>query len=219
MTTAGIPLVRVDLDTSQYTAELWANARAIAPSEFEWFTVVRSTPIETGRVRVTIAMDQDQFANFAAMDGAHHAASYIEEIINCDARDIVTAHETEIAFNALPAAADEPKYGPYTFVVEWALAQAVDFANEAKKSTGLLAKVRIVRLTPPAHRAAWFAVTVPRKIYDRIIAISADPTQYDGQDMFVSNALTRVWLEENPHPEPDLSLPSSGRAIDDEIPF
>ena len=219
MTTAGIPFVRVDLDTSYYTAALWANARAIAPSEFEWFTVVRSTPIEMGRVRVTIAMDQDQFANFAAMDGAHHAASYIAEIINCDARDIVTAHETEIAFNALPSAANVRKYGPYTFVVQWALAQGVDFANEAKTSTGLLGKVRIVRLTPPARRAAWFAVSVPRKIYDRINAMSVDPTQQDNQDMYLANALTSFWLEENPLPEPDLSLPSSGRADDDEIPF
>lgn len=219
MTTAGPPLVRVDLDTSYYTAALWANARAIEPSEFEWFTVVRSTPIETDRVRVTIAMDQDQFANFAAMDGAHHAASYIAEIINCDASDIVTAHNTKVAFNALPSAEDVPKYGPYTFVVEWALAQAVDFANEIKKSTGLLAKVRIVRLTPPAHRAAWVAVSVPRKIYDRINAMSVDPTQQDNQDMYLSNALTRVWLEENPCPEPDLSQPSSGSDIDDEIPF
>ena len=61
--------------------------------------------------------------------------------------------------------------------------------------------------------------SVPRKIYDRINAMSVDPTQHNNQDMYFSNALTRVWFEENPRPEPDLSLPSSGRAIDDEIPF
>lgn len=219
MMTAGIPLVRVDLDTSYNTAALWANARAIAPSEFEWFTVVRSTPIEMGRVRVTIAMDQDQFANFAAMDGAHHAASYIEEIINCDAREIVTSHETENAFNALPSAADVLNCGRYTFVVQWTLARAVDFANKAKTSTGLLGKVRIVRLTAPARYEAWFAVSVPRKIYDRTTVMSAVPAQHDNQDMFLSNALTMVWLEENPRPDPNLSLPSSGGDIDDEIPF
>ena len=75
MTTSGIPLVRVDIDTDQGTAKLWARAREIKPNCLEWAAHVRSVPTASGSVWVSVAVSQDEYTNTVSGVGIEDAAS------------------------------------------------------------------------------------------------------------------------------------------------
>ena len=89
MTTAGIPLVRVEIDTDQATADLWAKARTINPSKMEWAVPVRSVPTTDGKARIIVAVSQDRYAHYVAGVGIQDAPAAIENgLLQVSIRDL-----------------------------------------------------------------------------------------------------------------------------------
>lgn len=219
MTSADTPLVHIDIETDRCTAALWAKARTLDPQPMAWAAHVGTAPIEGDAVRVTVALAQWEYEYHAAGVGAGHVTSLVETLLDTYADSVITAHENEIKFNALPAPSDMTAFGPYTLVVRWSLAATLELADEIANSTGLLAKVGIVRLTAPCDEQAWIAVTMPREIYDRTNKLLADPTEPNDLAMCLSYALGRVWLKENPSSQLDSDTRRVAPYIDDHIPF
>ncbi|MEQ1694959.1 MAG: hypothetical protein ABL901_03875 [Hyphomicrobiaceae bacterium] len=228
MTMAGIPLVRVEIDTDQATADLWAKARSINPSKMEWAVHVRSVRTTEGWAHVTVAVSQNTYADYVAGVGFEDVSSAIESVLSSDANEIVQDHDATITFDTISMATPSDAYEPHAFIVQWDRTEVAGVVVALGEATNRLKEIRITRLTPLVDDKAWFIVLVPEFLYIHVIEAYLD--RHGPQDiaeclwLAVSEAL-------HPYTEPELEpriaqlpiAPSQAEwtksPIDDDIPF
>lgn len=84
LTTAGEPLVRVEIDTHQWAADRWEEARKIDPEYMDFALPLRTLSLPDDRVRVEFAVDPSRYSipDEIALD---HFADFIVMLLDASA--------------------------------------------------------------------------------------------------------------------------------------
>ncbi len=94
LTTAGAPLVRIEIDADPSNADRWEEARKVDAEAMDFAVPIRALPLTDGRVRIEFAVDPDEYAvGLETSDG--YAEAYIEMLLNLEASLILDDEDDE----------------------------------------------------------------------------------------------------------------------------
>jgi hypothetical protein len=225
MTTSGLPLVRIDIDTDQETAKLWVRAREIKPSCLEWAANVRSVQTASGSVCVTVAISQDEYTNTVRGVGIEDAASALEAVMIHDAAAVVDQYEAAKAIRNIPHVDDVDEFGPYTLVVKWTVPEVIEVTQIAAIADGPLCGIRLARISNANEDdELCVAVSLPTNLYMQVNDYHRDDLSSDEFCRAVYRVIINTFdYEENSKlettdPARRKETPYS-KPLDDEIPF
>jgi hypothetical protein len=84
LTTAGTPLVRVEIDTHSWQFGRWEEARKVDPEYMDFAVPIRALPLPDDRMRVEFAVDPSQYS-LPDEIALHDFAGFIEMLLDASA--------------------------------------------------------------------------------------------------------------------------------------
>lgn len=196
MISAGSPFVRIEFDAAQSTADVWARARAINPFTMDYTAHVRSVPISQGRVWMTAAVSQADYAKTVAGLDLEEVPAAIEAILVRLAADVLEKHKPIDTIDEISVADKATEYGPTTFIVRWKVEEAIAAYNMIAQSCDVLQGITLIRLTDVEDGTLSLAISLPHRVYHRATDYYREDFVPDSLAEHVFTAISHFHAEE-----------------------